>query len=93
MTKHEKQEWIVAFIRNYRFKHVDIFDSEFVEQYIEKCAPKKVVYQPYGAHTVPELGRYLAEMYRLNILNRATIGLTQCYSGFPKWCYSYWIRE
>ena len=92
MKKREKQEWILSYIRNSSFHHIDIFDSEFVAAYIENCEPKKVVYQPYGANTVPELGRYLSEMYHCNILNRATIGLLYHEDGFPNWCYSYWER-
>lgn len=93
MNKREKQEWILKYIKNSDIGHVDIFDLEFVEQYIKECNPKKVVYQPYGANTVPELGKYLSEMYHGNLLDRCTIGLTQCYSGFPKWCYSYYLRK
>jgi len=93
MKKNEKQEWIEFYIKNSKFKNVDIFDEEFVDAYIKTCNPNKVIEQPYGAHTVPELGRYLSEMYHLNILNRVRIGLTQCYSGFPKWCYSYYLRN
>lgn len=92
MNKHEKQDWIVDYIKTSKFKHVDIFDSEFVDAYIGACHPKKVTVQPYGANTVPELGRLLSELYHSNMLNRMTIGLTQSYSGFPKWCYSYYLR-
>jgi len=93
MKKYEKMDWIISFIKKSKVNHVDIFDSDFVETYIEECKPKKVLYQPYGANTVPELGRLLSEMYKSNMLDRATIGLERCYDGFPKWCYSYWIRE
>lgn len=93
MKKREKQEWIMDYIRNCKFQHVDIFDSEFVDAYIEACNPQKVIVQPYGAHTVPEIGKYMSELYRMNILNRVPIGLSQCYSGFPKWCYSYYLRK
>lgn len=93
MNKREKQEWILEYVNNSATGHVDIFNSEFVEWYIEKCKPKKIIFQPYGANTVPELGKILSEMYHGNLLDRCTIGLTQCYSGFPKWCYSYYLRE
>lgn len=93
MNKREKQEWILKYIKNSVIGHVDIFDLEFVEQYIKECNPQKVIYQPYGANTVPELGKHLSEMYHGNLLDRCTIGLTQCYSGFPKWCYSYYLRK
>nr|WP_155857704.1 hypothetical protein [Clostridium sp. 12(A)] len=93
MKKHEKQDWIVQYVKMSKLKHVDIFDEEFVETYIDCCQPKKVIVQPYGAHTVPELGKYLSELYHSNVLNRVSIGLTQCYSGFPRWCYSYYLRN
>lgn len=93
LNKHEKQDWIIEYIKTSKLKHVDILDLEFVDAYINACQPKKIVFQPYGANTVPELGKYLSELYHSNILNRMSIGLTECYSGFPKWCYSYYIRD
>jgi hypothetical protein len=93
IKKIEKMNWIMHYIDNSKFKYVDIFDTEFVDAYIENCNPKKIIYQPWGANSVPELGRILSEMYHSNILNRGTIGLHYHEDGFPKWCYSYGIKE
>lgn len=92
MDKREKQEWILKYIRNSKFKHVDIFDEEFVNSYIENCNPKRVIMQAWGAYKVREIGRYLSEMYYSKILERGTIPLNYQGDGFPKWCYTYWER-
>lgn len=92
MKKYEKMRWVQEYIQKLEFGYVDIFDTVFVDAYIENCKPKKVIYQPWGANTVPELGRLLSEMYHSNILNRCTIGLHYHEDGFPKWCYCYSLK-
>lgn len=84
--------WVLHYIREKSPHGVDIFNSDFVDAYIANCKPKKVSTQLFGANKVPELGRLLSEMYYSNMLNRSIIGLTGCYSGFPKWCYVYDIK-
>lgn len=75
--------------------YVDIVTEEFVDAYIEKFNPKRVGWQPYGAHQVPELGRLLGDMYRCNMLNRFTQGLSpiSVADGFPKWVYVYSLKK
>jgi len=91
MGKMQKQEWIYDYIK--RNEYIDIFNAEFVDSYIKVCAPNTVYYQPYGAHTVPEIGRYLSEMYKNNLLERFRVPLAYQYSGFPTWCYVYHIKR
>lgn len=92
MKKHEKMRWILKYIESQDFKYVDIFQTDFVDAYIDNCKPKRIGIQPYGANTVPELGRILSEMYHSNMLTRGTIGLQRCEDGFPKWCYVYGLK-
>lgn len=89
MNKQQKMEWILKYIHSSKQDHIDIFDFDFVDAYIKQCNPKKVKEQPYGADSVPELGRLLGDMYRAGLLDRVAIGLTHCHDGYPKWCYSY----
>lgn len=91
MKKQEKLDWIVSYIREHGWQ--DIFMEEFVESYMNQCKPNKYHFEPYGAQKVPELGRYLGELYRQGILDRFTIGLHYSKDGFPKWCYGYKIKE
>lgn len=89
--KYEKQKWILENISKYD-NHVDILNDKFVAAYIEQFNPK-IKIQPYGANTCRELGRLLSEMYRCNLLERFTIGLSKSEVGAPKWCYCYTIKN
>ena len=94
-TKYDKQEWVLDYLSNSRIPYVDITNEDFVNEYIQKFNPKKVGYQPYGADTVPELGRLLGDMHRCNMLNRFTQGLSpiSVADGFPKWVYVYSVKK
>ena len=85
MTKKEKLNWIVNYIQVH--EHVDIFDEKFVDRYITECSPERIEHKIYGSDYVPELGRYLAELYKQDILLRFTVGLHYTHDGSPKWCY------
>lgn len=47
------------------------------------------IFQHFGAHRCPQLGRDLAEMWRNKLLRRGSIGISGAESGFPKWVYVY----
>ena len=93
MKKVDKMNWILNYIRNSKVKIIDIFDEDFVNLYIEECKPNKVFCRIYGASSVPEIGKYLAEMYRLGILDRTVLPLNYSRDGYPKWCYIYWEEK
>ena len=90
MTKREKLDWIVQYIKSDGWQ--DIFMEEFVASYISSCQPKKVEIRTWGADKVPELGKYLGELYKQGILERFTVGLNYQCDNFPKWCYGYKLK-
>jgi len=91
VTKQEKLNWIVQYITENGWQ--DIFMEEFVASYISICQPKKVGITAWGADRVPELGRYLSELYKQGTLDRFTVSLNYQCDGFPKWCYGYKIKS
>ena len=92
MTKQEKLDWIVQYISANGWQ--DIFMEEFVDAYIEQCKPKKIEnIRLWGAQKVPELGRYLGELYKQGKLRRFTVPLNWQQDGFPKWCYGYQLAD
>lgn len=91
MTKQEKKNWIIDYLQKHGY--VDIFIEEFVNLYIKECNPKKIEQKVYGSQYVPELSRYLTELYKENVLQRYTIGLNYSNDGFPKWCYCYELNK
>ncbi len=91
MNKQEKKRWLLDYIKKKRY--VDILDESFVDLYIAECEPTSVKWRAYGAQYVPELSRYLSELYKENVLKRYTIGVNYSQDGFPKWCYSYELNQ
>lgn len=67
--------------------------EEFVNSYIEACKPNKYEETLWGAYRVPELGRYLSDLYKQGVLVRFTVGLKYQCDGFSKWCYGYDIKH
>ena len=93
-NQHEKQEFIMDYLqqrKNTPYCQVNVLNSHFVNEYIEKFSPKYIP-MPYGAHKVPELGKILSNMYRCHLLYRYIVGLQHMESGFPKWIYTYELR-
>ena len=91
MKKQEKLNWIVQYIKSNGWQ--DIFTEEFVTSYISNCQPKNVEVTAWGADKVPELGRYLGELFKQGILDRFTVSLNYYHDGFPRWCYGYKIKS
>lgn len=67
--------------------------EDFVNSYVEECKPGKYEETLWGAYKVPELGRYISELYKQGVLHRFTVGLNLQCDGFPKWCYGYHIKD
>lgn len=80
MTK--QQNWIIKYIFDNGCQ--DIFMEDFVEAYISHCQPSKVESTIWGADKVPELGKYLSELYKQGTLDRFTVGLKYQCDGSPK---------
>jgi len=90
INKKEKCDWIVNYITEHDWQ--DIFMEEFVNSYVEVCKPNKYEETLWGAYKVPELGRYLSELYKNGILDRFNISLKYQRDGFPRWCYGCKIK-
>ena len=70
---------------------IDVVSEEFVLDYIDACEPN-IVKGVYAVPNVPELGRYLSEMYKDGILWRYVHGCAYTQDGFPKWVYVYKLK-
>lgn len=91
MKKQDKLNWIINYITEHGWQ--DVFMEEFVNSYVKECKPNKIEDTLWGANRVPELGRYLSELYKQGILKRFSATLNFQCDGFPKWCYGYYIKE
>jgi hypothetical protein len=87
---NDKQKWILKYVNESTTHRVNIYNQQFVNDYIEEFKPKYYC-QPFGANTVPELGRLLSDMYKKYYLLRSRIGC-QGGEGFAKWVYSYYVE-
>lgn len=89
-----KRAAVLAWFRDGRQREdVDVVSADFVNHYLERtgvsCYP-----MPYGAHKCPDLGRTLARMERTGDLDRHRTGLRGMGGmGFPRWVWSYRIRD
>lgn len=92
MTKQEKLNWIIEYIRDNGWR--DVYMEDFVNSYIDNCNPKNVECVLWGAPKVSELNIYLAELYKNGVLERFTVGLRNYYDSvsMPKWVYGYKIK-
>ncbi len=90
MTKKEKKQWILNYMKDPKHSHIfiDVVSEEFVLDYIDACSPN-IIRGIYVVPNVPELGRYLSEMYKEGLLSRYRHGCTYTKDGFPKWVYVY----
>lgn len=89
---NEKQKWILKWINDCEISSVDIYNQQFIDDYIKQFKPKYVV-QPFGANHVPEVGRLLSSMYKKYYLLRSKIGLKNMEVGYAKWVYSYYVEK
>lgn len=69
-----------------------MLNSDFVDAFIEDFNAK-VHIMMYGANKCRELSSLLSQMYQDNKLYREAVGLNEMCSGFPKWIYTYRLRE
>lgn len=95
MTKQEKKQWILDYIGDESHKHMffDVVSEEFVFDYIDAWEPKQIYGSACFVPKVPELGRYLSEMYKEGLLERYVHSCTYIQDGFPKWVYVYNLKK
>lgn len=85
-----KTNWIIEYICVHGRQN--IYNMDFVKDYIERFNIKECKYDKYGFLKVPELNRYLRELCQGKILDR-TIEYPKIRSKFsPAWYYSYGIE-
>ena len=92
MTKQEKLNWITEYIHDNGWQ--DVYIEEFVTSYIDNCNPKNVEVMLWGAQKVPELNKYLSELYKDGVLDRFPVSLHNWHDSvsMPKWVYGYNIK-
>lgn len=81
----------IAWVENYMKEnspHVDILNTEFVDEYIAKFNPKHAIMM-YGANKCKEINRVLKAGYDKGVFKRSRVGLFAHLSGFPNWVYVY----
>lgn len=90
--KTRKLNWITEYIRDNGWQ--DVYMEDFVTSYINDCNPKNVKIMLWGTQKVPELNRYLTELYKNGVLERFTVGLHNWHDSklMPKWVYGYKIK-
>lgn len=73
---------------------VTVLDTDFVVAYIEYTRAKFQL-MPFGAPKCPQLGRDLSRMAVLCQLERYATGIGGglCFQGFPRWIYTYALRQ
>ena len=89
MRKEDKIKWILEYIQKYG--SVDVLDSRFHKEYINNCKPKTTDWHGLDFAIAPELGRYLSEMYKNNLIRRTKISLGYRERHAPSYIYKYFI--
>jgi hypothetical protein len=87
----DKEQFVTEYLKT-KTVAVDILNSEFVCDFIDKFKPK---FQQtfFGAPKVKELGKLLSSMYKKGLLTRSPVGLHKPEWGFPKWVYCYSLNK
>lgn len=92
LSKRDRYEWIIAYIETKSdIGYVDILNSDFVMEYINKFEMGFVITM-YGAYKCKQLGQDLSYMNKAGLLSRSTIGISNPQmgvTGFPRWVYVY----
>ena len=86
-----KLDWLIDWMKENQ--RADLMNSELVDEYEEKFKPKVDV-MIYGANRCKDLGRTLSYGYKIGLLKRSSVGLTNgaWNVGFPKWVYVYELK-
>lgn len=90
--KQMKLDWIVEYIKNKRTP-VDVLNDKFMDEYVEKFHAK-IEISIFGPNRCKELNKMLSLGYKIGILKRSAIGLSNgWYPGFPRWVYVYNLND
>lgn len=91
--KAYKKQWILDYMLQHEDEFIDLFSENFVNAYINKFKPQIIEWYPYGAPKVPEIGEFLAELYKENKVGRYRHYCENWQDGYPRWFYSYFARQ
>ena len=89
---YEKEDWVIAYLKNIDNIGIDMLNEKFVDEYIKEFTPKYKV-MLWGANRCIELSKLLSSMYNQGILKRTPIGIPNSPPGMPKWIYVYELTE
>lgn len=95
MTPAERYAWLKNwFAQGGQKTFGDVLDSDLVDAYI-KATGSDAKATPFGAPKCPQLGRDLSAMFASGALVRERVGMPagDASMGFPKWVYSYHLKE
>lgn len=73
-------------------KTADVCNMDFHEKFYQKFGGKRKETW-YGAQPVFKAMFVLKELYNVGILMRSRIRLSRIGIGFPKWCYTYELKN
>jgi hypothetical protein len=88
MPAAQRRQWILDYFRTESLGFVDVLDADFVSTYIATTGAENETL-PFGAPRCPQLGRDLARLHELGLLDRSRCGLSGTEYGFPKWVWVY----
>ncbi len=95
MKPAERYEWLKSWMaQGGQRQYADVLDSDLVCAYADATGAV-CKFLMVGAPRCAQLGRDLAAMYAAGHLNRTSMGLPAGDSsiGFPKWVYSYSLKQ
>lgn len=93
MKKKDKKKWILDYMQDHPNVLADVCNEEFVLAYIDCCQPERVEDKGLFVPYIPELGRYLSELYKEGHVWRYAHGLQYTHDGWPKWIYVYVLKK
>ena len=93
MKKKDKKKWILDYMKDHPNVLADVCSEEFVLDYIDCCQPERVEDKGLFVPYIPELGRYLSELYKEGHIWRYAHGLQYTHDGWPKWVYVYVLKN
>ncbi|RMN21099.1 hypothetical protein ALQ64_02816 [Pseudomonas cannabina] len=95
MIPNARYEWLkLWFTKNEQRKFGDVLDADLVYAYIEATGCEAKVLN-IGAPRCAQLGRDLSAMFADGVLERSRVGMPagDASMGFPKWIYSYYLKD
>lgn len=93
MTKEDKKQWILDYMKEHKDEFIDITAENFVLAYVDEFNPKIIEWYIYGVPKIPEIGKLLAELYKEDKVGRYRHYCETWRDGYPRWFYIYYLKE